>query len=124
MWAVLKTLLFSTLLLQQAVTNSLLYLRPASAPAYESEPLNSLSAASVCQNLLLTLSSLSFVIQTTGGITGNQSIPELKRAFYTAIDILAIDSKSSEEFVKNMLRNYIKGKLGLCRICIYYFSLV
>jgi hypothetical protein len=61
-------------------------------------PTHSLLALST----LRTLSHLSFVITKFGGVasTSSAGFAELKRVFYTALDVLSGDVEASETFVK------------------------
>jgi hypothetical protein len=58
--------------------------------------------SSLALSTLRTLSHLSFVIAKFGGVTSTSSagFAELKRVFYTALDVLSGDVETSETFVK------------------------
>ena len=58
--------------------------------------------SSLALSTLRTLSHLSFVITKFGGVTSTSSagFAELKRVFYTALDVLSGDIEASETFVK------------------------
>ena len=58
-------------------------------------------APSFALAVLRSLSHLAFVIQKFGG-AGHGSFPELKRAFYLALDILAVHEAESEHFVQQL----------------------
>lgn len=98
-WAILKNLLFTTLMVNQAVLDALLFLQPIGSSNYK--------ASNITSNIIRTLSALSFVIETFGGVasTGGEgpSFPELKRVFYMAIDITAADAIVCEEIVRVLI---------------------
>jgi hypothetical protein len=50
------------------------------------------------------LSDLSFVIAKFGGVTSTSSagFAELKRVFYSALDVLSADVEASEKFVRTL----------------------
>ena len=103
LWVILKTLLFSTIVLHQSILDTIMFL-----PSMVSFEITSLSLS---KSILRTLSALSFIIATFGGVTAVQEMkdleegrgfPELKRVFYMAMDILSTNAKDSEEFVKEL----------------------
>ncbi|KAI0056552.1 hypothetical protein BV25DRAFT_1920897 [Artomyces pyxidatus] len=88
-WTVLKTLLFTTVMLIQSILSTIVYIR---------SPSHSITAAALAQQALQTLSHLAFVISKFGGVTGG-AFAELKRAFYMALDVLAADAVAAEAYV-------------------------
>lgn len=109
-WTVLKTFLFSTLMVQQSVLDGILYVPPPRSPSNRSSKTS--SASDLCCSILVTLSSISFVIATFGGVTAGaspnadgegRSFPELKKVFYMAVDVLSADASASEEFVEHLI---------------------
>jgi len=85
----LKTLLFSTIMLAEAVLSAAVYLPPQ---------LSGITPATLALQTLNTLSHLSFVISQFGGVTTTtQGFEHLKKTFYLALDILA---DSDSEFGK------------------------
>ncbi|KIM41760.1 hypothetical protein M413DRAFT_445001 [Hebeloma cylindrosporum] len=81
MWTVLKTLLFSNVMLAEAVLSASVYLRPGSSR---------ITPASLALQTLHILSHLSFIISEFGGVTTTtQGFEHLKKTFYLALDILA-----------------------------------
>ena len=99
LWTILKSLLFSTLMIQQATLDVVLFLHPVKG--------FTVTASSICRRILQTLSSLSFVIEKFGGLASNDgdrsSFPELKKVFYTAVDILATDVPASECIIRDFI---------------------
>ncbi len=95
-------------MLSQSMLSTITYSRPLSSavPPLESVrpfahlPTHSLLALSI----LRTLSQLSFVITKFGGVTSTSSagLAELKRVFYSALDMLSADVEASETFVKSL----------------------
>ncbi|EJC97998.1 uncharacterized protein FOMMEDRAFT_149443 [Fomitiporia mediterranea MF3/22] len=108
-WNALKTQLFSTLMLQQAVLDTILFHPPPPSPSTAS---NTYSPSHLTSTILNTLSSLSFIIASFGGVTAGSStgakgptFPELKKVFYISIDILSTNVLESESFVRNLVRD-------------------
>jgi hypothetical protein len=105
-WGVLKTILFVTVMVQQSVITATIYLPPPSSKIMSSlEP--NVTPASVACTLLQTLSNLSFVITKFGGVTSTARtsvFPQLRRLFYSALDVLSTSQAASEKFV-----------IGLCQ---------
>ncbi|KAF9523889.1 hypothetical protein CPB83DRAFT_647670 [Crepidotus variabilis] len=82
-WAILKTYLFTTLMLSSSVLSASLYIPPRSSSC-------SITAATLALQTLHLLSHLSFIISQFGGVTTTtQGFEHLKRTFYMALDILA-----------------------------------
>ncbi|KAI5122454.1 hypothetical protein M0805_008765 [Coniferiporia weirii] len=108
LWSVLKAQLFSTLMLHQAVLDALLFLHPLPPPTTSLPSSPHPSASDICRGILRTLFSLSFVIASFGGVTAQQhngrGFPELKKVFYTAVDILSSDAQESEAFVGDLIK--------------------
>lgn len=114
-WTVLKTFLFSTLMVQQSVLDGILYVPPPRSLNNRSSKTSSAaqqSPSDLCCSILVTLSSISFVIATFGGVTAGaspnadgegRSFPELKKVFYMAVDILSANASASEEFVEHLI---------------------
>ena len=80
-WTMLKTLLFSNIMLAEAVLSVSVYLRPGSSQ---------ITPTSLALQTLHILSHLSFIISEFGGVTTTtQGFEHLKKTFYLALDILA-----------------------------------
>ena len=106
-WTILKTLLFMTVMLSQSALSTITYTRPVSFTAALQEPERSATHtpthSSLALSTLRTLSHLSFVITKFGGFTSsNVGLAELKRVFYSALDVLSADVEASETFVKSL----------------------
>jgi hypothetical protein len=107
-WTILKTLLFMTVMLSQSVLSTITYTHPVSSTAAPPEPERSATHmathSSLALSTLRTLSHLSFVITKFGGVTSTSSVgfAELKRVFYSALDVLSADVEASETFVKTL----------------------
>ena len=105
-WTVLKTLLFTTIMLLQSILSTITYSRPVTSalgpPKFKQSPEHSPTHSSLALSTLRTLSHLSFVINKFGGVTSTSSdgFAELKRVFYSALDVLSADVEASEIFVK------------------------
>lgn len=105
-WDVLKSILFATVMVQQSVVTATIYLPPSSTEIMSLlEP--HITPASLALLLLQTLSNLSFVITKFGGVTSTARtsvFPQLRRVFYSALDVLSTNQAASEKFV-----------IGLCQ---------
>lgn len=103
-WGALKSVLFATVMVQQSVVTAAIYLHPPSTTAMS--PLDpNITPASLAQLLLQTLSNLSFVITKFGGVTSTARtsvFPQLRRLFYSALDVLSTDQAASEKFVVSL----------------------
>jgi hypothetical protein len=98
-WTVLKTLLFTTIMLLQSVLSTITYSHPVVSAV--TPPTHLPTHSSLALSTLRTLSHLSFVITKFGGVTSTSSagFAELKQVFYT-LDVLSGDVEASETFVK------------------------
>ena len=103
-------------MLQQAVLDGILFVPPPRPSSQSTEPP---LPSNLLRSILRTLSSLSFVIVTFGGVTAGAgsnadgegpSFPELKKVFYMAVDILAADKINSEDFVKDLISGVDSGE--------------
>ena len=100
-WGILKTILFATVMAQQSVITATTYLPPPS-PKFASSLETNVTPASLAWVLLQTLSDLSFVITKFGGVTTTARtsvFPQLRRLFYSALDVLSTNQVASEQFV-------------------------
>lgn len=102
-WNTLKTLLFTNIMIAQAVLTALVYTSP---------PPSSCSPYELALSALQILSQLSFVLPQFGGVTSTAQggFSELKKVFYTALDILSADKEKSERFVRGLSDLEIRGK--------------
>jgi hypothetical protein len=96
-WTTLKTLLFSNIMLSEAILSASVFIPPRT---------HGLTPASLALQVLHTLSHLSFVISQFGGVTTTtQGFEHLKKTFYLALDILAQgdgDGSKAEVYVRQM----------------------
>ncbi|KAF8158558.1 hypothetical protein B0H34DRAFT_709390 [Crassisporium funariophilum] len=80
-WTTLKTMLFSTIMLAEAILSSIVFVPPR---------FSHITPATLALQILHTLSHLSFIISEFGGVTTTtQGFEQLKKTFYLALDILA-----------------------------------
>lgn len=102
-WTLLKTLLFTSIRVVQSVLSVVLFVAPPSA-------LNDATAFTVTLDTLHILAHLAFVLPRFGGVssTGESGFPELKKAFYTALDVLSSDASESSRFIRET-RNELLG---------------
>ncbi|KAJ3529486.1 hypothetical protein NM688_g7849 [Phlebia brevispora] len=111
MWTILKTLLFTTIRLLQATLSLVISVpQPDMFSTSRNTSSTDRSTATSPSGLALTslriLSHISFILPQFGGVTsigttdGGSGFPELKRAFYTALDVLSADPVESARFVR------------------------
>jgi len=102
LWSILKTFLFSTVMVAQAPLTTVVYapqhlFLPSSRPHH------------LALEVLHTLYHLSFIISEFGGISPeSNSFAELKRITYLALDILTQEPTEAETFV-----TYICSGVGI-----------
>ncbi|KAF8505304.1 hypothetical protein JB92DRAFT_3122491 [Gautieria morchelliformis] len=109
-WKVLKTLLFSHLVVSQAILSSIQYLDPLAAGSGLD-----LGPSSIACSTLRSLHHLSFVISQFGGVASSaESFKELKRVFYMALDIVAadLDPQRGPTFVRELLSHAQESPFG------------
>ncbi|KAI0352611.1 hypothetical protein OH77DRAFT_1428324 [Trametes cingulata] len=118
-WSILKTLLFTTLMLAQSVLSAIVFVPGPQAdhptPTQTSHTPSARLPQDIALNVLHILSHLSFVMPQFGGVasTSEGGLPELKRAFYMALDVLASSEVAAERFVVELCQregNVGKGK--------------
>ncbi len=102
-WTTLKTMLFSAIMLSDAVLASVAYIKPGSAPYTQT----SVTHSELALQVLNILSCFSFIISQFGGVTStSQGFEHLKKTFYLALDILA---EAGDRNQANSLANtYVK----------------
>ena len=102
-WGILKTVLFTTVMVQQSVVTATTYLSPPSQRTLSPE--SNITPASIARILLQALANLSFVVTKFGGVTSTPRasvFPQLRRLFYSALDVLSTDQAASEKFVLDL----------------------
>jgi hypothetical protein len=101
-WLALKTLLFTTIMISTACLNTLLHTPPAKTGIHSTLALTTIR----------TLFHLSFVLSQFGGVTTTASsgFPELKQAFYLALDMISVDQKACEDLISSL-----NLEVGQCR---------
>lgn len=92
-WATLKTLLFSVIMITEAGLSALVYVPSTSAVPS--------STSTLAVIVLQALSHLSFVITQFGG-AGHSAFDELKRLFYLALDVLGSDVTESNKYARHL----------------------
>ncbi|THH31473.1 hypothetical protein EUX98_g2725 [Antrodiella citrinella] len=102
MWSTLKTLLFTTIMIVQSVLSTLVYVPQPPQEKHASSSSSDPSPHSFALTALHIFSHLSFVLPQFGGVTSTAQggFVELKKVFYTALDILSSDQTESEKFVR------------------------
>ncbi|KAF5360391.1 hypothetical protein D9756_004582 [Leucocoprinus leucothites] len=112
-WSVLKTMLFSTIMLSDAILASIVYIKPGSSPYIQT----STSSSKLALRVLEILSSFAFIISQFGGVTSSsQGFEQLKKTFYLALDILAQTSNGTPENHDLANSYYAKKALVLASI--------
>ncbi|TFK24406.1 hypothetical protein FA15DRAFT_669639 [Coprinopsis marcescibilis] len=82
-WTLLKTLLFTIIMVSDAALSTVVFLPPANLPS-------AITPSSLALQTLHTLSHLAFVASQFGGVTStSKGFEELKKTFYLSLDILA-----------------------------------
>lgn len=111
LWAILKTQLFTTLMLSQTILSTVVF----TAPPHDATSSTSYSPYLLTEGVLCTLSHLAFVIQQFGGVatTTQNGFPELKRAFYMALDVLSASTVESARFVSELCQEINKHDIQL-----------
>ena len=100
LWATMKTLLFTIVMLTESVLSGVVFLPPQSS---------SVTPATLANKVLNSLSHLSFVISEFGGvITLSQGFEQLKKTFYLALDILAQGEWGSDDN-GSRAEDYVRG---------------
>lgn len=109
-WQVLKTLLFSMVLVEQAVLNVLTFHNPPSSSSPLSSPPSTTDQSQhLAATLIHALYDLSFVSSAFGSITAQGGgFSEHKRTFFAGLDVVSTDSSASEALIKDLARK-IRG---------------
>ena len=119
MWTLLKTLLFTSIRLVQATLSVVVYVpQPRVASSSTSAP--GPTAFSLALTALHIFSHLSFVLPQFGGVasTGEDTFPELKKVFYTALDVLSADAAESARFVHELHGAFLPEAGAHCEYCL------
>ena len=113
-WGALKTVLFVTVMVQQSIINAAIYLPlPLSRTVPSLEP--DVTPPPLALVLLQTLSNLSFVITKFGGVastTRTSVFPQLRRLFYSALDVLSTNQSATEKFVVRLCQTEKQSPLS------------
>ncbi|KAI8986188.1 hypothetical protein BD414DRAFT_440834, partial [Trametes punicea] len=106
-WSILKTLLFTTLMITQSVLSAVVFVPHPRSAQSASLSQQTPSPEGVALNVLHILSHLSSVMPQFGGVasTAEGGLPELKRVFYMALDVLASSQVAAERFVAELCRD-------------------
>ncbi|TBU54621.1 hypothetical protein BD310DRAFT_1041642 [Dichomitus squalens] len=106
-WSILKTLLFTTLMLSQSILSAVVFVPSPNGDGAYTSPSGVPSPHSAALGVLHTLSHLSFVMPQFGGVasTSEGGLPELKRAFYMALDVLSASESEAKRFVEELCQN-------------------
>ncbi|EKM49498.1 uncharacterized protein PHACADRAFT_201209 [Phanerochaete carnosa HHB-10118-sp] len=121
-WAILKTLLFTCIRLLQQVLNVVLFVSPPPSPLISLPVPHGLSNTwspspfEMARTALKTLSHLSFILPRFGGVssTASSALPELLKAFYTALDVLSTSPDQSRLLVRTLKQEvYSMGQKAL-----------
>ncbi|KAI0086488.1 hypothetical protein BDY19DRAFT_960151, partial [Irpex rosettiformis] len=119
-WLVLKTLLFTTIRTTQSLLSVVIY-TPQPPPLRRSPSMRSVSPSgsrstpyTFALTTLQIFSNLAFTLPQFGGLssTAESGFIELKKVFYTALDVLAADELESARFMhelrESMEHNYTR----------------
>ncbi|KAF7767893.1 hypothetical protein Agabi119p4_7136 [Agaricus bisporus var. burnettii] len=108
-WTTLKTLLFSVVMISEAILSSVVYIKPASSPYNQA----STTSSELALQVLHIFSHFSFIISQFGGVTSTSpGFEQLKKTFYLALDILSqVDSASYGGQSRNSLpEDYVRDQ--------------
>ncbi|KAL0581187.1 hypothetical protein V5O48_000877 [Marasmius crinis-equi] len=123
-WQILKTLLFSCVMITEAVLSSSLYIPPSAYSASAgptSAQADAATPATLAFNTLQVLGHLSYVVHEFGGVT-SMGVPtedgsasgvfkEMRKTFYLALDILSATA-TREGQTRHLLEGFVND---LCR---------
>ena len=99
-WSILKTLLFTALMISQTVLSGVIFI------PNEGDSKSARSPYSIALDVLHVLFSLAFVVPQLGGVAStSEGLPELKRTFYMALDVLSESELEAVRFVNELCRN-------------------
>ncbi|KAJ6619556.1 hypothetical protein B0H10DRAFT_2163956 [Mycena sp. CBHHK59/15] len=101
-WTILKTLLFSNIMIADAALSAVIFVPPTAYTSPGATP------SALALTVLHTLFNLSFVVSQFGGVTTTASpgFVELKKTFYLALDILAKSEEESNRFVRELCLSF------------------
>ena len=104
-WTLLKTLLFSTIMIADGCLSTVVFATPpvVRGNISGSDP----TPFSLAMTTLHTLSNLAFVISQFGGVTttADHGFSELKKSFYLALDIISAESSGESDTYVSELYN-------------------
>jgi hypothetical protein len=122
-WWLLKTFLFSTIMVSDGVLGSVVFAKPHSR---NNQDMLGSTARSLAETVLRTLYHISFVVSQFGGViaTAASEDPgfiELRKVFYLAVDVLSSSEpphehetiEVCERFVKELIDNFGRCS-GMC----------
>ncbi|KAI1793301.1 hypothetical protein LXA43DRAFT_971977 [Ganoderma leucocontextum] len=103
-WSILKTLLFTTLMLSQSILSAVVFVPSPHEERACSSSSGIPSPYGIALDVLHILSHLSFVMPQFGGVasTSESGLQELKRAFYMALDVLSASETEADRFVEEL----------------------
>ncbi|KAF5374139.1 hypothetical protein D9615_008886 [Tricholomella constricta] len=107
-WLLLKTFLFSTVMIADGVLGAIVYVRPPQASTG-----TQVTPQTLAQSTLQTLSHISFVVSQFGGVTATATsddpgFTELRKVFYLALDILTFSENSTKITPGNSCETFVK----------------
>lgn len=127
LWNVLKTLLFTTIMILQSILPALLFVPYPSGSRADVHGASSIDGATPASPFdlalmaLHVLSHLSFVMPQFGGVTSTAEggLPELKKAFYMALDVLSESASRSDLFVHQLCDSFKLEGMSILLCCIF-----
>ncbi len=102
-------MLFTVIMIVQSVLSNLVYVPQPESVSASRESESSPFAFSL--SVLHLFSNLAFILPQFGGVTSTAEggLPELKKVFYTALDILSADPAESRRFVRELSEANAEG---------------
>lgn len=119
-WVVLNMLLFTTIRITESTLSTTILLPLSLSSSASTSSTSTPTPPSLALTTLRTFSHLSFIITRFGGVT-SADLPELRKAFFLALDVLGSDAHLSEQFVvKELCANAEQGAT-IVLVLVYIF---
>lgn len=104
-YSILKTLLFSFIMIAKECLSSSLYVPASSSSASNSTNPTAVSLATLT---LKTFFHLSFILSQFGGVTaGSKAFPQLQETFFLGLDIIGSQPAAAEQLISEFCDNIV-----------------
>lgn len=134
-WLLLKTLLFSTIMVADGALSNVVYAKPR---RQKHQGMPHVTSRSLAETVLRTLFHISFVVSQFGGVivtaaSEDPGFKELRKVFYLAIDVLSSGEflhehqileqrEVCERFVRELIDS-LRSSSGMCPL-VYFASIL